>query len=67
MSTATLQYADVILPLPVPGYFTYHVPEDFKDQVLPGIRVIVQFGVKKFYSALVHNIHDKKPKIKNTY
>ena len=61
MSIATLQYADVILPLPVPGYFTYHVPEDLKDQVLPGIRVIVQFGVKKFYSALVHSIHDKKP------
>ena len=61
MSTATVQYADVILPLPVPGYFTYLIPEDLKDQVLPGIRVIVQFGVRKFYSALVHSIHDKKP------
>ena len=61
MNLITSQYADVILPLPVAGYFTYHVPEELIDQVLPGTRVIVQFGVKKFYSALVHEIHSRKP------
>ncbi len=55
------QYADVILPLPVAGYFTYNVPDELRDQVIPGARVIVQFGVRKFYSALVHEIHDRKP------
>ena len=60
------QYADVILPLPVTGYFTYNVPDELKDQVEPGTRVIVQFGVKKFYSALVYEIHDRKPEGYNT-
>jgi len=55
------QFADVILPLPLAGYFTYYVPDELRDQVKPGERVIVQFGVKKFYSALVHEIHDRKP------
>jgi len=55
------QYADVILPLPLAGYFTYNIPDELRDQVAPGVRVIVQFGIKKFYSALVHKIHDEKP------
>jgi len=55
------QYADVILPLPVAGCFTYNIPDELNGQVVPGARVIVQFGVKKFYSALVHEIHDRKP------
>ncbi len=66
MNPVPFQFADVILPLPVPGYFTYHVPEELRDQVVSGMRVIVQFGVKKFYSALVHNIHDIKPEGYNT-
>ena len=61
MNPTTDQYADVILPLPPSGYFTYHIPDEFRDQVKPGMRVIVQFGAKKFYSALVHEIHDRKP------
>jgi primosomal protein N' (replication factor Y) len=60
------QYANVILPLPVAGYFTYNVPEEMRGQVVPGARVIVQFGVRKFYSALVHEIHDRKPVGYNT-
>lgn len=60
------QYADVILPLPVAGYFTYNIPDELRGQVFPGARVIVQFGVKKFYSALVYEIHDRKPEGYNT-
>lgn len=60
------QYADVILPLPLAGFFTYNVPEELINQVVPGARVIVQFGIKKFYSALVHEIHDRKPVGYNT-
>jgi len=61
MNQITRQYADVILPLPVAGYFTYNIPDELNNKVLPGTRVIVQFGVKKFYSALVHEIHERKP------
>jgi len=66
MDPATDQFADVILPLPLAGYFTYYVPDELRDQVQPGMRVIVQFGVRKFYSALVHEVHDRKPVNYNT-
>ncbi len=54
-------YIDVILPLPVRGFFTYEVPEQFLTKLEVGKRVLVQFGSKKLYTALVFNIHNKKP------
>ncbi len=66
MNPNAVQFADVILPLPVTGYFTYNVPDELLGKVVPGIRVIVQFGVKKFYSALVYQVHDRKPEGYNT-
>lgn len=54
-------YADVILPLPLEGVFTYRVPGSFDQQVQPGCRVVVQFGARKFYSAVVRKVHSSKP------
>ena len=54
-------YADVILPLPLNQKFTYGVPPAFQPKMKTGIRVIVQFGQRKFLSALVHRIHNQKP------
>jgi primosomal protein N' (replication factor Y) (superfamily II helicase) len=50
-------YADLILPLPIPGTFTWLIPEELEGEVLPGKRVLVQFGSKKIYSAIVKKIH----------
>jgi primosomal protein N' (replication factor Y) (superfamily II helicase) len=61
MNLSPETYADVILPLPLAGSFTYTIPEELEGQIQPGMRVIVQFGAKKFYSALVHKIHHQKP------
>lgn len=55
-------YIDVILPLGVPNLYTYRVPDDLKDQVDLGYRVIVQFGKSKLYSAIVHTVHNNAPK-----
>ncbi len=54
-------YAKVILPLPLHGAFTYKVPTLLEDDIKEGGRVIVQFGQKKLYSALVIALADKKP------
>ncbi len=54
-------FVDVILPLPLQGPFTYMVPEPFLDPIKPGIRVIVQFGARKFYSAIIYKIHQDAP------
>lgn len=48
-----MNYAEVILPLPLSGTFTYSVPEPMSGLVKPGHRVIVPFGRRKFYTAIV--------------
>lgn len=54
-------FAEVILPIALPKTFTYRIPYDLNDAVVPGKRVSVQFGKKKIYSALVHHIHQTAP------
>lgn len=50
-------YVDVLLPLPLANWYTYSLPESLEGQVQTGSRVIVSFGPKKFYTALVANVH----------
>ena len=50
-------YIDVLLPLPLANWYTYSLPESLEGQVQTGSRVIVSFGPKKFYTALVANVH----------
>jgi len=57
----TTFFVDVILPLPISGTFTYRVPYDLNDNVTKGKRVVVQFGARKIYTALIRNIHEKPP------
>jgi len=56
-----LLFADVILPLPLDYRFTYRVPAAFQARIKIGARVIVQFGKRKFFSALVYNLHQNHP------
>ena len=55
------KFADVILPLPLPKCFTYALPEEMAEGIQIGGRVIVPFGRKKFYTAIVYNIHHSAP------
>ncbi|MBS3806544.1 MAG: primosomal protein N' [Bacteroidales bacterium] len=54
-------YVDVLLPLALPGAFTYHVPPTQQDRVVTGKRVIVQFGRRKYYSAIIYRVHRDQP------
>lgn len=54
-----MQYADVILPVPLQGLFTYAVPDGMSVGV--GKRVLVTFGRSKSYLAIVARVHDVKP------
>ncbi|MBQ4294122.1 MAG: DEAD/DEAH box helicase, partial [Prevotella sp.] len=54
-------YADVILPLPLEGLFTYSVPGNLQDAVVPGTRVNVPLGKNKSYTAVVMSTHERKP------
>lgn len=46
-------YIEVVLPLPVAGTFTYSLPEAMRGHAAPGMRVIVPFGKKKFYTGII--------------
>ena len=56
-----MKYADIILPLPLEGFFTYSVPESIDTEGLKGCRVVVPFGKTKTYVGLVANVHENKP------
>lgn len=48
-----MTYANIILPLPLDGYFTYGVPDALASQVQNGMRVMVPFGKSKTYVGIV--------------
>ena len=56
-----MRYADVILPLPLEGFFTYKVPDSIQTDELVGCRVVVPFGKSKTYVGLVARLHDNEP------
>ena len=49
-------FADILLPLALPGTFTYAVPELLQQQAAIGKRVIIPFGTQKLYSGIIVNI-----------
>ena len=56
-----MKYADVILPLPLENSYTYSIPPDLEQTVIPGCRVIVHFGKKRYYTAIVMDVHERVP------
>lgn len=55
------RYAEVIVPLGLNATFTYAVPEEMAGEIVIGSRVIVPFGLKKFYTAIVVGFPLKPP------
>ena len=55
------KYVDVIVPLPIASQYTYSLPPEFEESVKEGCRVVVSFGRKKFYTAIVTKVHDVAP------
>ena len=55
------KFVDVILPLPLHGCFTYSLPREMEEEVQIGCRIVVPFGRKKYYTAIVQNVHYSVP------
>ena len=55
-------FVDVILPLHIHDTYTYRVPQEYNDVVQVGQRVVVQFGSKRLYSAVVRRVHQSVPR-----
>ncbi len=56
-----MNYADLILPLPLQGTFTYAIPTQMQAVVKVGMRVLVPFGRNKTYLGIVARLHDRQP------
>ena len=56
-----MSYADIILPVPLDGLFTYSIPDTMQPLLKPGMRVLVPFGRNKSYVGIVDHLHDNKP------
>lgn len=52
-------FAEVLLPLPIQGTYTYRVPDTVG--VSAGFRVLVPFGRKKLYTGIVVMTHNVEP------
>lgn len=63
----TVYFVDVLLPLHIPDTYTYRVPQEYNDVIRVGQRVVVQFGAKRLYSALVRRLHEEAPQHKTKY
>lgn len=65
-----MKYADIILPLPIDGLFTYAIPKNMEAEVRFGVRVAVPLGRKKTYVGIVARVKDSAPegfKVKDIY
>lgn len=51
-----------MLPLPLQKLYTYRVPLELEKQTKIGNRVVVQFGKKKLYTAVIVSLQDYPPK-----
>jgi primosomal protein N' (replication factor Y) len=54
-------FIDVILPIPLQKLFTYKITEAEATFLKNGMRVAVEFGKSKIYTALVYKIHQTPP------
>ncbi len=54
-------FVDVILPVPIPKYFTYRVPFELNNIIAEGQRVVVPFGQRNILTGLVKKISQTPP------
>jgi primosomal protein N' (replication factor Y) (superfamily II helicase) len=55
-------FAEIVLPVPIPKFFTYRVPATLNELVKKGQRVIVPFGQKKILTGIIASLHQQPPK-----
>lgn len=58
---STPRFADVIIPVALPKPYTYRIPAAMASRIHFGVRVEVQFGTSKRYSAIVVRVTEKAP------
>lgn len=52
----------VVLPLALPTTYSYSLPPALEERVCIGSRVVVQFGAKRYYTAIVSAVYAEAPR-----
>lgn len=55
------QFADIVIPVALSGFFTYAIPEEMRGAVRRGSLVTVPFGQSKSATGMVVRVHDTPP------
>lgn len=56
-----MKYVSVLLPLALPGTYTYTLAPELAAAVQVGSRVVVQFGARRYYTGVVTQLCDAAP------
>lgn len=56
-----MTYASILLPLALPGCFSYIVPPRLAARVAVGSRVVVPLGPRRFYTGIVVELQEQNP------
>lgn len=67
MAPSRMFFADVILPLPLSGTFSYVIPSNLELHVKVGVRVVVPFGKHKIYAAIVQEVKASVPPVGQSF
>ncbi len=62
LNNPPMRYAEVLLPLAMPGALTYAVPDEIAGSLSVGCRVVVPLGRSKFYTGIVTAVNVAEPK-----
>jgi primosomal protein N' (replication factor Y) (superfamily II helicase) len=57
------KYADIILPLAVPQYYTYKIPSELADSIKVGSRVTVPLGKRRIFTGIIRKVHNHPPTV----
>lgn len=55
------RFATIVIPLAVDGAFHYGIPQDLSAKIQVGMRAVVSFGAKRFYTGIVTGISQDCP------
>lgn len=58
-------FAEILLPLPIPGTYTYRIPFELNQKAKVGQRAVVQFGKTKIMSGLIVSLTNEVPDCTN--
>ena len=62
-----MRYAEVLIPLALEGSFHYRLPEELAEKAIVGMRCVVPFGSKRYYTGIIIGLSDKRPNLQISF